>query len=169
MPRTTSQLKTAYKLNTVYKLKAVHQLKATHQLKAVKGFTLIEVLIASVILFLFLAIASQAFNQSATASRKAERAVKVAGLLPLLTENIRSEIVAVQQITDQSGQGSLFGLHYQWQATLLERLGPPRRLDAEVEGLKTYDERFNLWQVNVTVSEGSYQRSWQYEEISWHK
>jgi len=145
------------------------QFKAPSSLKTTKGFTLIEVLISSVILFLFLAIASQAFNQSATASRKAERAIKVAGLLPLLTESIRNEIVAVKQSNDQSGQGSLLGLSYEWQATLLERLSPPRRLDSGEGGYKSYPERFNLWQVNVTVSEGSYQSRWQYEEISWHK
>jgi prepilin-type N-terminal cleavage/methylation domain-containing protein len=139
----------------------------TSQIKSIKGFTLIEVLIASVILFLFLAIASQAFNQSATASRKAERAAKIAGLLPLLTENIRNKIVAAKQISVQSDSGSFFDLNYQWEATLLERLGPPKRLSVEIED-DTRD-RFNLWQVNVIISEGSYQRRWQYEEITWHR
>jgi prepilin-type N-terminal cleavage/methylation domain-containing protein len=139
----------------------------TNQIKSIKGFTLIEVLIASVILFLFLAIASQAFNQSATASRKAERAAKIAGLLPLLTENIRNKIVAAKQISVQSDSGSFFDLNYQWEATLLERLGPPKRLSVEIED-DTRD-RFNLWQVNVIISEGSYQRRWQYEEITWHR
>ena len=139
----------------------------TSQIKSIKGFTLIEVLIASVILFLFLAIASQAFNQSATASRKAERAAKIAGLLPLLTENIRNKIVAAKQISDQGDSGSFFDLNYQWEATLLERLGPPKRLSVEIED-DTRD-RFNLWQVNVIVSDGSYQRRWQYEELTWHR
>ena len=139
----------------------------TSQIKSIKGFTLIEVLIASVILFLFLAIASQAFNQSATASRKAERAAKIAGLLPLLTENIRNKIVAAKQISVQSDSGSFFDLNYQWEATLLERLGPPKRLSVEIED-DTRD-RFNLWQVNVIIGEGRYQRRWQYEEITWHR
>ena len=139
----------------------------TSQIKSIKGFTLIEVLIASVILFLFLAIASQAFNQSATASRKAERAAKIAGLLPLLTENIRNKIVAAKQISDQGDCGSFFDLNYQWEATLLERLGPPKRLSVEIED-DTRD-RFNLWQVNVIIREGLYQRRWQYEEITWHR
>ncbi len=139
----------------------------TSQMKSIKGFTLIEVLIASVILFLFLAIASQAFNQSATASRKAERAAKIAGLIPLLTENIRNKIIAAKQTSVQNDSGSLLDLSYQWEATLLERLGPPIRPYVEIED--DTSDRFNLWQVNVIVSDGSYQRRWQYEELTWHR
>lgn len=134
-----------------------------------QGFTLIEVLIASMILFLFLAIAAQAFNQSAMASRKAERAVKVAAVVPLLVENIRHEIVAAKSEVGQSGGGSLFDMAYQWQAKLLSRARPPKRFDPDEMAFKEYDERYNLWQVDVTISSGSYQRSWRYEELSWHK
>ena len=141
---------------------------ATRALTRVKGFTLIEILIASVILFLFLALASEAFGQAALASRKAERAVKVAGILPLLTENIRQQIVSADPTGEYSGGGVLFELEYKWQATLLARKSPPPRLDHEVEAFTTYSERFNLWQVDVTVIDGSYQRTWRYEDISWH-
>ncbi len=139
----------------------------TNRPKTASGFTLIEVLIASVILFMFLAIASQAFNQSATASRKAERAAKIAGILPLLTENIRNKIIAAKQTNEQSDQGRLFDVNYQWRATLLERVGPPERLFVEIKD--DLSDRYNLWQINVTISEGSYQRDWQYEEITWHR
>ena len=132
-----------------------------------KGFTLIEVLIASIILFLFLAIASQAFSQSAVASEKAERAAKVAALLPLLTDNIRAQMVLGQSLAEQNGGGELFEMHYQWQAQRIERRGAPKHLDPAVDGYKTYPDRFNLWQVAVTITVKSYQRTWQYKEITW--
>ncbi len=134
-----------------------------------QGFTLIEVLIASVILFLFLALASEAFSQSALSSRKAERAAKVAAIVPLMIENIRVQIVEAEQVSDLGSEGVLFELNYAWRAKLLKRLKPPRRFDPDENEFKEYDERFNLWQVDVTVGEGTYQRSWQYEEVSWHK
>lgn len=137
--------------------------------KSSQGFTLIEVLIASVILFLFLALAAQAFNQSATASRKAERAAKVAALVPLLLETIRAEIIETKQANDQTGQGVLFEMGYQWQAKLLERTSPPRRFDPDEAEFKDYPDRFNLWQIDLTVTDKTYQRTWRYEEISWHE
>lgn len=135
------------------------------------GFTLIEVLIASLILFLFLALAAQAFSQSAMASVKAERAAKVAAVVPLLVENIRHEIVAARSANEQAGEGVLFDMNYQWQAKLLDRTRPPRRFDPGEQEFKVYEERYNLWQVDVTVGNlaGNYRRTWRYEEISWHK
>jgi prepilin-type N-terminal cleavage/methylation domain-containing protein len=138
------------------------------------GFTLIEVLIASIILFLFLAIASQSFGQAALSSRKAERSAKVAAMVPLLMENIRQHIVEAKTVDAQQGNGLLFEMGFKWKATLLERKQPPRRFDPDSGEIKDYDERFNLWQVEVTVTDevnqdGNYSKTWRYKEISWHK
>jgi prepilin-type N-terminal cleavage/methylation domain-containing protein len=143
-------------------------------INANRGFTLIEVLLASIILFLFLTLAAQAFSQSAVASRKAERAVKLAGLVPLLLENIRTEIDQAKQLGEQTANGSLLGVNYQWQATLLSRAKPAFSFDqggAAIDG----QERYNLWQVELSISlvsndaEKNYQRTWQYTEVTWHK
>ena len=79
------------------------------------------------------------------------------------------QIVEAEQVSDLGSEGVLFELNYAWRAKLLKRLKPPRRFDPDENEFKEYDERFNLWQVDVTVGEGTYQRSWQYEEVSWHK
>jgi prepilin-type N-terminal cleavage/methylation domain-containing protein len=134
-----------------------------------QGFTLIEVLIASTILFLFLAMAAQAFSQSAQTSIKAERAAKVAALVPLLVENIRGDIHADKSPSDKHGQGAMLDMTYQWRASLLERKAPVERFDPSEMEFKTYQDRFNLWKVDVMIVAGSYQRNWQYEEISWFK
>jgi prepilin-type N-terminal cleavage/methylation domain-containing protein len=134
-----------------------------------RGFTLLEVLIASIILFLFITMASQAFSQSALSSRKAERAVKVASMVPLLVETIRGQILAVDTPQDVGGEGQMLEVGYQWQAKLIHRKPPAARFDPAHMEFKTYDDRFNLWSVEVVVSIDTYQRSWIYEEISWFK
>ena len=133
------------------------------------GFTQIEVLIASTILFLFLAMASQAFSQSAQTSIKAEREAKVAALVPLLIENIRGQIHADKTPRDKVGQNTMLDMNYQWRATLIDRKPPVERFDPNEMEFKTYEERFNLWKVDVMIVDGTYQRNWQYEEISWFK
>ncbi len=133
------------------------------------GFTLLEVLISSIILFLFITMASQAFSQAAQSSLKAERAAKVASLVPLLMENIRGKVLAVNTLGDVAGQGKMLDMQYHWQAKLLERKRPASRFDPSTMEFKDYKDRFNLWSVEVVVTIGKYQRSWQYEEISWFK
>jgi type II secretory pathway pseudopilin PulG len=133
------------------------------------GFTLLEVLISSIILFLFITMASQAFSQAAQSSLKAERAVKVASLVPLLIENIRGKILDVDTLGDFGGQGQMLDMQYHWQAQLLQRKAPASRFDPSSMELKDYKDRFNLWSVELVVTLGKYQRSWQYEEISWFK
>ncbi|MCJ8269534.1 MAG: type II secretion system GspH family protein [Psychrosphaera sp.] len=133
------------------------------------GFTLLEVLISTIILFLFITMASQAFSQAAQSSLKAERAVKVASLVPLLMENIRGKILAVDTLGDVGGQGQMLDMQYQWQAKILQRKAPASRFDPSTMDFKDYKKRFNLWSVEVVITLGKYQRSWQYEEISWFK
>ncbi len=134
----------------------------------IKGFTLIEVLLAAVILFMFLTMASMAFNQAANASLKAERAAKVAAIVPLLTQNIK-EVILRSRGTSESGQGQFGQMAFRWKASLKQRKAPPPRFDpAELE-FKHYPERFNLWLVDLVVIIGSYERHWQYEELSWYE
>ena len=133
-----------------------------------RGFTLIEVLLSAVILFMFLALAAQAFSQSANASLKAERAAKVAALVPLLTNTIKDRISQARGPERLNNEGRFMELSYRWQAQLLERKPPARRFDPAEMEVKEYNDRFNLWQVELTVSLGSYRRQWRYEEISWY-
>lgn len=133
------------------------------------GLTLIEVLISAMILFMFLTMASQAFNQSAQSSLKAERAAKVSAAVPLLLQNIKHAIMEKRDSGPATGAGEFMGLKYQWQARLQQRKPPVTRFDPSEMEVKSYDDKFNLWQVSLKVSVGSYMRTWQYEEVSWYE
>lgn len=133
------------------------------------GFTLIEVLVASIILFMFIMMASQAFSQSAQSSLKAERAVKVAGIVPLLVDNIKSEIFAAKTLADVVGEGHFQQVNYSWKATLVERKPPIEGFDPLLLDFRSYKDKYNLWRVDLTVSVDKYQRHWVYEELTWHQ
>ena len=139
-----------------------------NRFRRAEGFTLIEVLVAALILFLFLSLAAQAFSQSAESSRRAERTAKVSAMVPLVVENIKGQIQAAEGVEFVQGTGGMLDVEYQWQAQLVLRKAPPPRFDPSEMEFKTYEERFNLWEVTLKVNLGSYQREWIYEEISWY-
>lgn len=132
-----------------------------------RGFTLIEVLVATVILFLFITMAAQIFRQSADSSLKAERAVKVSALVPLVVENIRNQIDEAKSLGTLRGKGQLQEVTYQWQASLAQRMPPIEGFDTLEQEFRTFEDKYNLWNVDLTVSIGNYQRHWVYEELTW--
>ena len=134
-----------------------------------KGFTLIEVLVASIILFIFVAMAAQIFRQSAVSSLKAERAVKVAAVVPLVVENIRSKIMDAKDLSDVSGQGRLQEVEYIWRASLAQRLPPIEGFDPRTEEFRTFEDKYSLWNVDITIVIGNYERHWVYEELTWYE
>ena len=133
----------------------------------IRGFTLIEVLVATVILFLFIAMAAQIFQQSATASLKAERAIKVSALVPLVVENIRNQIDNTKSLGSLRGEGQIEEVKYRWQARLTQRKPPITGFDPLTLEFRSYGDKYNLWNVDLTVSMGSYERHWVYEELTW--
>ena len=134
-----------------------------------RGFTLIEVLVASIILFIFVAMAAQIFRQSAVSSLKAERAVKVAAVVPLVVENIRGKIMDAKDLSVVKGQGQLQEVSYIWRADLAQRLPPIEGFDPRTEEFRTFDDKYNLWNVDITIVIDSYERHWVYEELTWYQ
>lgn len=132
------------------------------------GFTLLEVLIASVILFMFIAMAAQIFRQSALSSVKAERAVQVTAVVPVLVETIRHNIREAKSGRDLSGGGELNGLNYRYTATLTQRKPPIAGFDMNTNEFRRFPDKFNLWDVDLYVRIDGYERHWIYEEFSWH-
>lgn len=85
-----------------------------------KGFTLIEVLIAAVILFSALAITADLYKASSfTASRVTNKA-NFYQATPVVISTIKSELRALskkRKLPEYSGQFFSAGVEYQWQAT----------------------------------------------------
>ena len=134
-----------------------------------QGFSLLEVLVASIILFMFLAMAAQAFRQASISSMKAERSAKVAAVMPLLVEGVRQQLFKASIGSTPTGSGELQGIGYQWQAVLSQRSGATRSFDENRLQFVKQADRYNLWDVTLTLQLDSYQREWIYEELTWDR
>ncbi|NRD74690.1 prepilin-type N-terminal cleavage/methylation domain-containing protein [Shewanella sp. VB17] len=132
-----------------------------------KGFTLIEVLIAATILFAVISVVAQTYRGATIASSKATKTAELLGITPLLLDTIRFRLkmeMTAQQIEDK---GVLNGFEFQWQAHVIKKGSPPPRLSPEDGVQVSFDDKFYLWQVYLTVKKQGYDRSFEFEELTW--
>jgi Tfp pilus assembly protein PilV len=134
-----------------------------------KGFTLIEVMVASVILFSSIAVVSVIYRGAFISSQKAERHVEISGTLPSILANIRSEIRAKGN-SDSSeiiSQSSAWQVQYQWQAKLLTIKAAAPTFSPESGLMETTKARYKFWQVELTVTLNSTTKNYTFNEVSW--
>lgn len=135
----------------------------------VRGFTLLEVLVSAVILFLVIAMLTQIFATSSRASKAAERTVKVTSSMPLFVQSIKEKLV--NETPDigatQSGEGRLLDLRYEWTAEVIEFKAPPDRLDIDIGRNVSYQPKFALWRVELIIGQNEYERAVTYKEFTW--
>jgi hypothetical protein len=131
-----------------------------------RGLTLIEVLIASTILFAAITVVSETYRTSLAASDKAERLVRLVTPLPLITAKIRDDLRTNPQ-NRVTGSGEFLGVVYSFEATSIAFEPPARRFDPDMSGVVDYAPRYRLYDVTVALKLGSARRSYIYQEIAW--
>ena len=136
-----------------------------------KGFTLVEVLIASVILFSIVTTGSLLFRTSIRASEKATIVAKNATALPPVMEMIRHELFGGAS----KGQGE-FGQHitYSWHSEVSRASRDiVSSYDEQTKGLEYGYFRLSLHNVFVTMiyeeRSNNYQEQYEYQELTWAK
>lgn len=147
-------------------MKALKTLKVTNQ----KGFTLIEVLVASVILFSSIAMVSMVYRGAFLSSEKANNHIVISGVLPSVLATIKQNIQS--QGNDNSNQlsdkNSTWGVDYEWKATLLEFKSAPRKFDPMTQKLNNPPLKYKRWQVQLTLSSNGLVKEYQFNELSWN-
>lgn len=131
-----------------------------------RGFSLVEVLIASVILFAAVGLAVVAFQSSVKSVQSAESTAEVLAPLPILLDAIELKLRDVPAQPYQE-QGNILGVSYQWLAEPKEFYAPKARFDPDIANFVTYPERFVIYQVRITVSKEGRSRTMQYEKLGW--
>ncbi|MBL4742930.1 MAG: hypothetical protein COB75_08495 [Idiomarina sp.] len=133
-----------------------------------RGFTLIEILIASVILFFTLASATMAYRTSLLSNAKTEKIVEVQIILPLVKDQVSTGLKSRDNLSQsESGRGELNGWTFKWQARRLSYTAPPDRFDPDVGDLISYNPRFHRYNVTLELSTETYSRQLNYEELAW--
>lgn len=131
-----------------------------------KGFTLIEVMVAMLLLLSAIALTNAVYSNAVSATLKAERSLMLSQYMPMILAETRRQ---VRESNGQSltGSGRLRGIEYNWEAELLERGAPPARFDAEAREFRRYEQKFSLWQVSLNLQHQGRTQRVQFKEVSW--
>lgn len=132
------------------------------------GFTLLEILVAALILFSVLATMTEVLRTALGSSVSAEASLALseaaAALRPQVTEALRA---GDPQAGAQDGAGTYGETAYRWRAEAIdqgETLPFPDTMASEgMEQRRTV----SLWNVNLTVSHGARERTFTFLELSW--
>jgi prepilin-type N-terminal cleavage/methylation domain-containing protein len=137
-------------------------LKQFHQ----AGFTLLEILIASVILFTMLSLGAVGFKNARMNSEHAADTVFLLAPLPLVLDTIQLQIREKADAVLQ-GEGSLQGVSYSWIAEEISFLPPQPKYIVETSTFVEYPQRFRLYQVTLTLTYRTKSRTFNYREVAW--
>jgi prepilin-type N-terminal cleavage/methylation domain-containing protein len=134
-----------------------------------QGFTLIEVLVAALILFSSIAMVSMVFRGAFISSEKANNHMVISGVLPAVLATLRQDIrdqgdISLTQLRDK---GAMWDVNYQWQAALVAHQSAPEKFDIESRKLVTPPAKYKLWQVELTLTHKSLSKQYQFNELSW--
>jgi type II secretory pathway component PulJ len=135
------------------------------------GFTLMEVLIAGLILFMTISTTTLIYRGAMLSSQKAEQTLVLNGYLPFAMEQIEQEM-RQQKYADQTllqGSGNLLASRYNWQAKQLLAKRPLPRLGASSTELIEQPARFKLWQVHLTLKYGGGEKRFSYKELTFQE
>ena len=134
------------------------------------GFTLIEVLIAAVIMFTVLGTATLSLRSATTASERAARTTELLAPLPWITSTVRNELrdkVGKEVASEYSGEGVMLGVDYRYRAALIRMGAPPPRFDPEMQDFVEYAPRFGLYDVDLTLEREGETSRFIYQELAW--
>ncbi len=135
-----------------------------------RGFTLIEVLIAAVIMFTVLATATVSLRGAMHASERASRKTELLAPLPWITPTIRErlrEYPGDNLATEHSGEGVVFGVEYRFHASLDRSGAPPSRFDVDAAEFVEYAPRFGLYDVELELEREGEKSRFVYQELAW--
>ena len=130
------------------------------------GFTLLEVLIASTILFAALAVASETYRSTLMASSRSQTVVEMLTPLPLITSSIRNDLRS-DPAEQREGAAAMMGVGYTWRATTARYEPPPARFDADRLDFVSYPPRFRLYDVELKRWLRGQKRVYIYQEVAW--
>ncbi|CAH1528278.1 hypothetical protein DA096_15315 [Vibrio rotiferianus] len=133
----------------------------TNQISGSKGFTLLEVLIASLIIFAAIALTSVVYSNSLSSSLKAQRAVKIATILPIMQDSIASELMLSKERTG-SGKGALAEVTYEWKA----KVNKQEELVGDIMSERLTGRFAILWDVELSITYQNIIRIYDYQEFS---
>lgn len=144
--------------------------KMNHK-KLSQGFTLLEILVASVILFSSIAAISLVYRGALLSAEKANAHVTISGVIPNVLGQIRQNIRSKGdlQVTELKGLAESWGVKYRWTALQTLFKAAPATLDFENVGYTVPPNKYKLWNVSVTLEFKGVEKNYEFQEMSWNE
>jgi len=140
----------------------------THQSPSKQtGFTLIEVLVASFILFLVIAAITMVYQGALLSSYKAERTVKISAMVSPITEQIRIQIQTADNESSLQGKGAMGEITFHWVAEQAHQSKAVEKFNVGTGEYDTGNKTFRLWHINLQLQLKKAKREYQFSEVSW--
>lgn len=136
-----------------------------------KAFTLIEIMVAAVILFSSIATVSMIYRGAFTSSEKANAHVTISGVIPAVLSQIREQVRAQGNSTQTElrGEGVSWGINYQWSAQQVALKAAPPFFDMESGNTVDAPLKYKLWQVDLVLINQGLNKTYQFKEVSWNE
>jgi Tfp pilus assembly protein PilV len=131
-----------------------------------QGFTLLEVLVASVIMIAVLSITAVSFQSARRSSETAIATLEMLAPLPLISDTIKAQIRA-NPIESLHGYGQMNDVTYQWVAKTLLFSTAPSSYDAENDVVITFAPRYRLYQVELTLTLVNKTEHFHFKAVGW--
>ena len=126
------------------------------------GFTLIEVLLSGLILFVTIASMTSVYRGAILASEKSENSLDMSAAMHAVRRVVTDNFRYGDFLGEPGGQGSHGEIDYSWSAEITHKgtlLGSP-------DG-STSEREFSLWNVDITLNHGRAVRTYSFSEIKW--
>jgi prepilin-type N-terminal cleavage/methylation domain-containing protein len=135
-----------------------------------KGFTLIEILVASMILFASFATVALLYRGALLSSDKAANHLQISAVVPEVLGQVRKSIrmQGKQPLEQLQGSGAMWQVRFEWQAQLEEFKAPAPIFDVDTGQYIEQPAKYKLWLVDLTLDHDGTQREYSFEELSWN-
>jgi hypothetical protein len=137
-------------------------------MKIVKGFTLVEVLISSVILFMAIGLGMVAFSSIDKSVHASTDVVTLLNPLPLIVNEIENDLTN-SPAGEKTKEGELNEVKYKWVATPEKVLPPKPRFDPDRGDYIEYADRYVMYSISLTLSRDNKSRVFRFRKVGWIK
>lgn len=129
------------------------------------GFTLLEILVAMTILFATIVTGMLTYQNNMSNSVKAAEVMHILSQVDAVRSNIRFTLhhEALTSGSDLFSQD----VEVSWQAEEQAYVPPAPTMDESGSGFNQYGPRYHLYAITLTMTYGSSQRVFNYEELIW--